>query len=103
MTTSAKLIVFAVAVGLIVAGIGALPAWLWHPLGYCTGTPAAVARCKSYNFWSGVESDWTQIVDTITLIVLALGLWHRVNCHEAGCWWIVRHGKTHCRRHEDQV
>lgn len=25
--------------------------------------------------------------------------WHRHNCHEDGCWRIVRHGRLHCRKH----
>lgn len=39
-------------------------------------------------------------------IGLGTGMWvralhslHSHNCHEPGCWHVVRHGRTHCRRH----
>lgn len=48
---------------------------------------------QGYNFWSGntAPNPWD-------LPILAV-FWHRHNCHEEGCWRIVRHGHTHCKRH----
>jgi hypothetical protein len=49
---------------------------------------------KGYQWWSGAGSD----LGYATLIATML---HRHNCHKNGCWRIVRHGHTHCRKHEN--
>lgn len=46
-----------------------------------------------YQFWSGIGSG-------SPLFAGLLVFWHRHNCHERRCWRVVRHGKTHCRKHE---
>ncbi len=54
---------------------------LWHPLGQCAGTHAEVLRCHSYNWWSGLASDFGEV----TLISgLAVGFWRtrrHLECH----------------------
>ncbi len=87
-----------------VATIG--PAWLWHPLGQCAGNTHEVLRCKSYNLWSGIISD----VSEITLLGVFLGAAWRVrkhfechvelpkNCHRIG-HPVLGTGHRACRRH----
>jgi hypothetical protein len=53
----------------------------WHPLGQCSGTVREVARCRSYNWWSGIASD----VSEVTLLAGALAVYKQHNCK--GCWW----------------
>lgn len=101
MTRRQVALVAVLLVAVIVLVCLALPAWFWHPLGNCAGLPyKQTVACKSYNLWSGIESDASQLAQAAALITLVLGFWHRHNCHEKGCLWPVRHGKTHCPRHE---
>jgi hypothetical protein len=74
--------------------IALLPTWLWHPFGQCGGTHSEVVRCHSYNFWSGIGSDISEI--TLVSIVVG-GIIHAIRtyrkhteCHEERC---SRHGK----------
>jgi hypothetical protein len=46
----------------------------WHPLGQCAGTHAEVARCRSYNWWSGIASDISEV--TLPVGVAAFYLRH---------------------------
>lgn len=51
---------------------------------------------NGYQLWSGAASGgpW----------VAAIGMvWHRHNCHEAGCLRIVRHGQTLCPKHRERT
>ena len=47
-----------------------------------------------YQFWSGIGSG----SPILAALVMAA---HRHNCHHKGCWRLVRHGRTHCKHHED--
>jgi hypothetical protein len=75
--------------------------WLWHPLGECVGTPAAVVRCRSYNWWSGLSgSDITVPFSTI----FAVTVWYlHHQCEEPGCLRMGHphneHGRPVCRSH----
>ena len=98
-----------ILVGLLIVAVLAclvfvvLPDWLWHPLGYCTGSKIAVRDCKGYGIWSGIGSD----VGEITLVAGLIGMWHHVNCHAPGCPWFGRHktadGTPLCRRHHPDL
>jgi hypothetical protein len=82
--------------------IAILPSWLWHPLGYCTGTRAAVDGCRSYNFWSGVSG--SDIAYLITVPLFVLGWYLRHLCHEHRCWRLSwhpdpDHGHPVCKKH----
>ena len=83
-----------------------------HPLGYCTGTRAAVVACRGYNFWSGIVSDFGEV--TLITAVLA-GFYGAYRKHKCGhCWRPARHQvhvvredghtETHptCRGHLDE-
>lgn len=64
----------------------------WHPLGQCAGNAHEVARCKSYNWWSGIAGDFGEL----TLITgVAVAFWRTrkhlecqveapKNCHRIG-------------------
>jgi hypothetical protein len=54
--------------------------WL-HPLGQCSGTAHEVARCKSYNNYSGAFADVGQI--TLLSFVVAVYKQHTCRAH----WW----------------
>jgi hypothetical protein len=86
-----------VLAALAALGLTALPAWFWHPLGYCTGTPHQVMLCKGYNAWSGIQGSFlTNLPGWLAALAL---LWFHHNCHEPGCLAIVKKGKTHCGKH----
>jgi len=70
--------------------------WLLHWLAVHTGTVDEAG--PYYGFWSGFGSD----LGEVTLLAAVLGLWHRHNCHDKGCWRIGRHvvdGTPWCNRH----
>lgn len=53
---------------------------------------------EGYNFWSGIGSD----LGEVTLVAMAAGWWHHVNCHEQGCWRKGHpnsDGKVICKKH----
>ena len=90
--------------------IGFLPNYFWHPLGQCTAASSnhvvamhEIIRCKSYNLWSGIVSDISEIAIVGGLITIVLGLWHHVNCHEHGClrlsWHKDADGHPICKKH----
>lgn len=62
-----------------------LPSLLLHPLGVCVGSKAAIAACKSYNFFSGIGSDISQITLVGTLVGGALALLKHLNCDAPRC------------------
>jgi hypothetical protein len=95
------LLVFAVCfiVGILVQ---ALPAWIWHPLGYCSGPPRQVIDCEGYNFWSGISG--SNITIPFTCAAFLTAAWYKHNCHVPGCWrltWHTHpdHGHLVCKRH----
>lgn len=47
-----------------------------------------------------ILANYSQWLSGFTLLGGAAAIYHRHNCHEARCWRLVRHGKTHCPRHE---
>jgi hypothetical protein len=53
----------------------------WHPLGQCSGTAHEVARCRSYNWWSGIASDIAEV--TLLSAVFAVYKQHTCRAH----WW----------------
>lgn len=63
-----------------------------------TGSENTPGSPPNYNFFSGSGSD----ISELTLLGLAVGAWHHVNCHEPGCWRIGKHkveGTPWCNRH----
>jgi hypothetical protein len=54
--------------------------WL-HPLGQCPGDAAEVARCKSYNNYSGGFAD----VGNLTLLGIVLTVYKQHTCRAH--WW----------------
>lgn len=66
----------------------AINTYLLHPL-----------HGNGYQWHSGAGSD----LQEITLLGLFVGLWHRHNCHHRRCFRVVRHGKTHCPKHEAEA
>lgn len=81
----------------LLATIG--PDWLYHPLGECTGTPAAIVRCRSYNWWSGIEG----AIPQLSILSLAAAFLLKHNCYEHKCFRIGRvlgdDGHHRCKRH----
>ena len=82
--------------GLILAGIlfglgQWIGNWFWHPIAPCSVPAAQFAKCKGYNFWSGIGAD----VGEITLIVSLISgiIWFRTHyqCHEETCSKIGMH------------
>jgi hypothetical protein len=76
--------------------------WLVHPLGSCTGSAQLMARCKGYNFWSGIGSDLGEVT-LITAVVAAY--WHHT-CHVTRCWRFGRFAHGHlklCAHHHPLV
>lgn len=73
----------------IVVLIAMAPSWLWHPLGYCTGSAVAVRDCKGYNIWSGIASDVSEITLPVSLIAGILFVrrfaHEHFECHEETC------------------
>lgn len=88
--------------------IEVIPPLLQHPLGQCAGHAAEVIRCESYNFYSGIGSDASEITLIGAAVALIVGVWHHVNCGAPGCWRISKHhytdkdGKHHqfCHTHD---
>jgi hypothetical protein len=57
-----------------------------------------------YGFWSGFGSD----VSEFAIILAAIGLFRKHNCHVRGCWRIARHpieGTPYvvCRKHHPGI
>lgn len=74
--------------GLVLTGLLNAPSWLWHPLGYCSGTPIQIRDCKGYNSWSGSFSDISEITligIVISGIVGAFRVKKHFECHEQTC------------------
>jgi hypothetical protein len=74
----------------------------WHPLGQCAGNVHEVARCKSYNWWSGIAADFGEIA---LFGILITGFRH-FNCHVNSphfCWRfghpVVGTSFRACKRH----
>jgi hypothetical protein len=90
------------AVALLILVLIALPAWFWHPLGYCTGTPSQVVACKGYNLWSGIAGSFLTSLPGWAVALLVF--MHQRNCHVKGCWrfsWHPHpdHGHPVCKPH----
>jgi hypothetical protein len=69
-----------------------------HWLAVHTGSSNTPGSPPNYNFFSGFGSDLSEF----TLLSIAVGAWHAVNCHEPGCPLIGRHkvdGTPFCNRH----
>lgn len=77
------------------------PDFLWHPLGACqaAGSHTQILACRSYNFWSGIASD----ISELTLMGGAVALLRHHNCEQPGCWRLghrhPEHGRPVCRKH----
>jgi hypothetical protein len=94
-------LLLAVLVGLV---LFVLPDWLWHPLGYCSGTRVQVRDCKGYNSWSGSFSD----LGEITLIGGLIAVYRKYNCGAPKCWRIGKHPTADglhslCARHHPDL
>ena len=79
----------------------AILSFLWHPLGYCSGTHAQIDACRSYNFWSGIFSDAT-IFTGFGVVLMAF--WRTHNCHVHRCLRLMWHphpetGHPVCKHH----
>jgi hypothetical protein len=99
LVTVALVLVVLVALVLFV-----LPDWLWHPLGYCSGTRIQIRDCKGYNSWSGSFSD----LGEITLIGGLIAVYRKYNCGAAKCWRIGKHPTADglhnlCARHHPDL
>jgi hypothetical protein len=59
------------------------PQWFWHPLGYCASAGNAHAQmlCKSYNFWSGIES----AIPQVAFLGMLAGFLKHLNCDAPRC------------------
>ena len=66
------------------------PDWLYHPLGYCAGTPVEIRDCKGYNSWSGSFSDVTELTDLAAVLITVFSVWMHTRCDSPGC---LRKGK----------
>lgn len=84
-----RILVVVGGLGVFVFLLTLLPDWFWHPLGYCTGTPAAIRGCKGYNSWSGSFSDIgeiTLVAGVISGLVATRRFFHlHFECHEETC------------------
>lgn len=72
---------------------------LQHWLAVHTGSVNTSGSPRNYNFFSGAGSDLSEI----TILGFAAGWWHKVNCHQDGCFRIGRHvvdGSPWCNRHQ---
>lgn len=70
---------------------------LRHALGFDSQATMA------YAFVSGIGP---MLLTAIGMSTLIGGLWHHVNCHEPGCWWVGRHkvnGTPWCNRHHQSA
>lgn len=101
-----KYVVVPLVLGVAVAWLFLVvfPTWLWHPLAtrVCRsefkGFPLTVRDCLSYNFWSGIGSDFGEV----TLVGIAVGsilaVWNvyrklrpHLECHEETCAKLALH------------
>lgn len=58
------------------------PVWFWHPLGQCAAaTHAEYIRCRSYNFWSGIASDFGEVTLVTGLFVTGWRIRKNLVCH----------------------
>jgi hypothetical protein len=76
---------------LVFIAIWVIPAYIYHPEGYCTGSRVQVRDCLGYNFWSGIAGSFVTSVLTGSGLWTATFLWwwhHR--CDTPGC---LRKGK----------
>jgi hypothetical protein len=64
-----------------------------HELANIITWPMNTGKHGGYNYWSG------NFAPNPFDIGIIAALWHRHNCHEPGCWRVVRHGRTLCRHH----
>jgi hypothetical protein len=94
--------ILAAAVVLLLAVIAraVIATWLQGFFGFCNGC----GNGSHYLFWSGSGSDLAYLSMGAGAISSTLILWHRVNCHEPGCWRIGRvhvddKGTLSCFRH----
>lgn len=70
---------------------------LWHWLVHVTGSDytGRYGQLVPYSFWSGFGSRSLGAV-------FLLGLYHRFNCHQSGCWRLGKHhvdGTPWCSKH----
>lgn len=83
--------------------IHAVIPWLWHPLGQCVhATQAELIRCRSYNFWSGIGSDFGEIL----LLGIFITMYRHFVCHVNAPHYCFRFGHPvpstsfrACKRH----
>jgi hypothetical protein len=71
-----------------------------HWLTVHTGSSNTSGAPANYNFWSGFGSD----ISEFTLLGLAIGVFHKHNCHTRHCWRIGRHnvgGTPWCNKHHE--
>lgn len=115
MTTRQRLLtggLLVVALGLIAFGITQLPPFFAHPLApqICRATyhtAAQIRDCLSYNLWSGVGSDVSEIAIVFSAIGFGLAWWHKHNCHVYGCLGLQWHesdahgGHPVCKFHHE--
>lgn len=82
------------------------PGWFYHPLGICVHGPSYIS-CRSYNFWSGIGSDFGELALIAQLIAGAIIAWRlykklrpHLECHEETChrigWHKVEHTPHRC-------
>lgn len=79
----------------------AVLSFLWHPLGYCSGTHSQIDACRSYNFWSGIFGDATVFTGFGAVL---LAFWRTHNCHVKRCPRLMWHphpetGHPVCQHH----
>jgi hypothetical protein len=53
-----------------------IPAYIYHPEGYCAGTRVQVQDCLGYNFWSGIAGSF------VTSVLTGSGLWTADQMHK---------------------
>ncbi len=89
MSRLVKVSIALIGLGVIAYVVAQFPAWVWHPLGMCTGNAVTVRDCKGYNSWSGLFSDFGEITLLVGLIsgsVAARRFLHlHFECHEEMC------------------
>lgn len=87
----------AIVAGCALAALGVAWALDPHPFVHALGIDSQ--QGYPYAFFSGSASFFLQLAGMGAIIS---GLWHRFNCHQAGCWRIGRHhvaGTPWCNRH----
>jgi hypothetical protein len=59
----------------------------WHPLGECSAVSTnhvvaahEIARCKSYNWWSGIGADIQEIAWPLTLLLVGWRTYKHLQC-----------------------